>query len=127
VIGLSELKSPVDYGKFFDQVINLDRNVRFAAIYDGHLNAKFRSGIEGYFKEEEIKSSMSEALDRWASRKKLSFKIGEPKFAMAKYGKVNRITLPLGNDGIILVTTELDIDVNKLTDEIIEIRTSLFN
>jgi len=127
VIGLSKLTSPVDYGKFFDQVINLDRNVRFAAIYDGRLNAKFRSGIEGYFKEEEIKSSMSEAQNRWAYRKQLSFKIGEPKFAMAKYGKVNRITLPLGNDGIILVTTELDIDVNKLTDEIIEIRTSLFN
>jgi len=124
---MSELMSPVEYGKFFDKVINLDRNVRFAAIYDGNLNAKFRSGIEGYFKEEEIKSSMSEALDRWASRKKLSFKIGEPKFAMAKYGKVNRITIPIGNDGIILVTTELDIDINKLTDEIIEIRTSLFH
>jgi len=124
---MSELMSPVEYGKFFDKVINLDRNVRFAAIYDGNLNAKFRSGIEGYFKEEEIKSSMSEALDRWASRKKMSFKIGEPKFAMAKYGKVNRITLPIGNDGIILVTTELDIDINKLTDEIIEIRTSLFH
>jgi len=124
---MSELMSPVEYGKFFDKVINLDRNVRFAAIYDGNLNAKFRSGIEGYFKEEEIKSSMSEALDRWASRKKLSFKIGEPKFAMAKYGKVNRITIPIGNDGIILVTTELDIDINKLTDEIIQIRTSLFH
>ena len=121
-MGMSELVSPAEYGKFFDEVMKLDKNIRYTAIYDGHLNAKFRNGIQGYFKEEEIKSSMSEALDRWASRKKMSFKIGEPKFAMAQYGKVNRITMALGDGGIILVTTEIDADVNKLVDGIIEVR-----
>ncbi len=119
---MSELESPVEYGKFFDEVIKLDENVRFTAIYDGQLNAKFRNGVQGYFKEEEIKSSLSEVQDRWVSRKKMSFKIGEPKFAMAQYGKVNRITMALGDEGIILVTTELDADINKLVDEIIEVR-----
>ena len=121
-MGMSELESPVEYGKFFDEVIKLDENVRYAAIYDGQLNAKFRNGVQGYFKEEEIKSSLSEVQDRWVSRKKMSFKIGEPKFAMAQYGKVNRITMALGDEGIILVTTELDADINKLVDEIIEVR-----
>ncbi len=125
-MGMSELVSPVEYGKFFDEVIKLDENIRYTAIYDGQLNAKFRNGVQGYFKEEEIKSSLSEAQNRWASRKKMSFKIGEPKFAMAQYGKVNRITMSRGNEGIILVTTELDVDVTKLVDEIIEIRTRFF-
>jgi hypothetical protein len=97
------------------------------AIYDGQLSAKFKEGIQGYFKEDETKSSLSEAQKRWAFRKKLSFKIGEPKFAMAEYAKVNRITFPLDNDGIILVTTELGVDVSKLVDKIIEIRYSLNN
>jgi len=119
---MSELESPVEYGKFFDEVIKLDESIRFAAIYDGQLNAKFKNGVQGYFKEEEIKSSLSEVQNRWASRKKMSFKIGEPKFAMAQYGKVNRITMTLGDEGIILVTTELDADINKLVDEIIEVR-----
>jgi peroxiredoxin len=70
---------------------------------------------------------LSEAQKRWAFRKKLSFKIGEPKFAMAEYAKVNRITFPLDNDGIILVTTELGVDVSKLVDKVIEIRNSLNN
>jgi hypothetical protein len=121
-MGMSELVSPAEYGKFFDEVMKLDENVRYAAIYDGQLNAKFRNGVQGYFKEEEIKSSMSEAQNRWACRKKMSFKIGEPKFAMAQYGKVNRITMALGDEGIILVTTEIDADVNKLVDGIIEVR-----
>ncbi len=121
-MGMSELESPVEYGKFFDEVIKLDESIRYAAIYDGQLNAKFKSGVQRYFKEEEIKSSLSEVQDRWVSRKKMSFKIGEPKFAMAQYGKVNRITMALGDEGIILVTTELDADINKLVDEIIEVR-----
>jgi len=127
VIEISEIVSPVEHGKFFDNVLKLDKNIRYVAIYDGQLSAKFKEGIQGYFKEEEIKSSLSEAQKRWAFRKKLSFKIGEPKFAMAEYAKVNRITFPLNNDGIILVTTELGVDVSKLVDKIIEIRNSLNN
>jgi len=125
-MGMSEMVSPVEYGKFFDEVINLDENVRYVAIYDGQLNAKFGNGVQGYFKEEEIKSSLSEAQNRWASRKKMSFKIGQPKFAMAQYGKVNRITMSYGSEGVILVTTELDVDINKLVDKIIKIRTRFF-
>jgi hypothetical protein len=124
---MSEIVSPVEYGKFFDNVLKLDENIRFVAIYDGELNAKFKEGIQGYFKEEEIKSSLSEAQKRWTFRKKLSFKIGEPKFAMAEYAKVNRITFPLDNEGIVLVTTELGVDVSKLVDKVIEIRNSLNN
>ena len=121
---MSEKVSPVEYGKFFDKVLKLDENIRFVAIYDGQLNAKFKEGIQGYFKEEETKSSLSEAQKRWAFRKKSSFKIGEPKFAMAEYAKVNRITFPLGNEAVILVTTELGVDVSKLVDKVIETRYS---
>ena len=105
--------------------MKLDPNIRLVAIYDGRFKAKYQKGIEGYFQKEEIKSSLIEAQGRWDSRNKMSFKIGAPKFAMAQYGKINRITIPLGNEGVILVTTELDVDVNKLVDEIIEIRTRL--
>ena len=69
---------------------------------------------------------MSKAQRRWDSRKKMSFKIGEPKFAMAQYGKVNRITIPLDNDGLILITTEIDVDIIQLVDNVIEVRDSFF-
>jgi len=124
---VSELVGKIDYGKFFDEVLALDDHIRLAAIFDSKFHAKFRNGIEGYFKEKEIKSSLSEAQNRWTFRKKMSFKIGEPKFAMAQYGKVNRITIPLDNDGVILVTSELDVDINKLVEGIIEIRTRFFD
>ena len=124
---MSELISHDDCEKFFDKVMKLDGNIRFAAIYDGQYHAKLRDGIERYFTDEEIKSSLSEAQNRWAFRKKMSFKIGAPIFAMTQYAKVNRITFPLDNEAIILVTTELDVDINKLVDRIIEIRHPLNN
>ena len=123
---MSELASSIDYTKFLDRVMKLDSNIRLVAIYDGRFKAKYQKGIEGYFKEEEIKSSLIEAQNRWDSRKKMSFKIGEPKFAMAQYGKVNRITIPL-EDGVILMTTELDVDINELTDKVIETRIRIFD
>ncbi len=124
---MSEIVNHSDCEKFFDNVMNLDDKIRYVAIYDGEYYAKFRDGIIGYFKEEEIRSSLSEAQHRWAFRKKLSFKIGAPKFAMAEYAKVNRITFPLGNEAVILVTTELGINISKLVDDIIEIRNPLNN
>ena len=119
---MSELTSSIDYTKFFEGVMKLDPNIRMVATYDGLFKAKIKDGIQKMFGDEEIKSSLSEAQNRWAFRKKMSFKIGEPKFAMAQYGKINRITIPLGDDGVILLTTELGVDINELTDKVIETR-----
>ena len=125
--GMSELVNYSEYGEFFNQVLGLDQNIRFVAIHDGQFKAKYRTETIGYFEDEEIKSSWSEAQSRWDSRKKLSFKIGEPKFAMARYGKINRITIPLGNEGVILVTTELGVNVDKLVDGVVESRSKFFS
>ena len=119
---MSKLVNKIDYETFLDEAMKLDPNIRLVAIYDGQFKAKFREGVKRYFEDEEIKSSLNEAQNRWASRKKLSFKIGKPKFAMAQYGKVNRITISQGDDGIILMTTELDVDINELVDKVIETR-----
>jgi len=124
---MSELISHIDCVNFFDEVLKLDENIRFVAIYDGQYHAKFREGTHAYFREEEIKASLSETHNRWAFRKKLSFKIGEPKFAMAEYEKVNRVTFPLDNGGVISLTTELGVDIKKLVDKVIEIRNPLDN
>ena len=99
-------------------------NVFAANTIDGN-NDPFHFLMTECFRESVKNYNLSEAQKRWDYRKKLSFKIGEPRYAMAGYGKVNRITFPLGDEAVILVTTELDVYVNKLVDEIIEIRHNL--
>ena len=85
---MSELISHDDCEKFFDKVMKLDGNIRFAAIYDGQYHAKLRDGIERYFTDEEVKSSLSEAQNRWVFRKKIGFKIGAPIFAMTYLSRI---------------------------------------
>jgi hypothetical protein len=58
---MSELASSMDYTKFFIRVLKLDSNIRLVAIYDGRFKAMFRDGIQRYFEDEEIKSTLSEA------------------------------------------------------------------
>ena len=119
---MSKLVTDLYSRKFLDEALKLDPKIRLIAIYDGLFRAKFRGGVKRYFEDEEIKSSLSEAQDRWNSDKKMGFKTNEPKFVMAQYGPVNRITICNGDDGVILMTTELDVDINKLVDKVIETR-----
>ena len=56
------------------------------------------------------------------NKEKTADKIGTPIFALAKYEKIYRITIPIGGAGLILITTELDVNVNEIVDKTLEIR-----
>ena len=121
---MSELVNPNDFGKFLDEILGLDQKIRYVAIYDGKYHAKFKDELLGFFKEKEIKLSFYEAKKNWTARKQMGLKVGEPRFTMVQHGKINRIVFPFGKDGVVVVTTELYIDVNKLVDNIEEIHQS---
>ncbi len=53
--------------------------------------------------------------------KKTSERIGKPIFALAKYEKIYRITIPVGGAGLVLISTELDADVNSIVEKILKI------
>ena len=93
------------------------------AIYDeGEFYHKMREGLNSYLTPEETENSLAEAVYRWSSRKKTGLKIGEPIYAMAKDGKVYRITIPVGKAGLILVSTELNVNVGEIMEKVIEMR-----
>jgi len=113
----------MDYEKICEEILNCDNQVRYAAIYDyGELYDKMRPGTTSYFTREETETSLSHAIYRWSTRKKTIPKIGKPIFAMAKYEKIYRVTLPIGGAGLILVSIELGADVNDIVDKILKIQ-----
>lgn len=122
---MAELINHIDYAKFFNEVLQFDFRIRFVAVYDGKLKAKFREGINDQFKEAEIKSSFSEALKIRKYRNQESFSKREPKFAMSHYEGINQILIPLNNGEIVLVTTERDVEIHNLVNKIIELRGKL--
>ena len=113
----------MEYEKMCDEILDCDKKIRYVGVYDyGELYDKMRSGLKNYLSREETEMSLSQAVYRWSSRKKTSGKLGKPIFALAKYEKVYRVTIPIRGAGLILVSIELDADVNQIVDKILNVK-----
>jgi len=113
----------LEYEKICDEILECDKKIRYVGVYDyGELYDKMRSGLKSHLSREETELSLSQAIYRWSTRKKTAEKIGKPIFALAKYEKIYRITIPIGGAGLILITAELDSDVIEIVDKILKIK-----
>lgn len=107
----------MDFNSLCKEILDLDPKVRFAAVCDDSGDIKYggqRAGITNLLSPEETKRSNLQALARWSLRNSLSAKIGRGQYAMAVYDKIKRITIPLENDHLLLVTTEIDSNHNDI-------------
>ncbi len=113
----------LEYEKICDEILECDKKIRYVGIYDyGELYDKMRPGLKSNLSREETELSLSQAIYRWSTRKKTADKIGKPIFALAKYEKIYRVTVPVGGAGLILITAELDSDVIEIVDKILKIK-----
>jgi len=102
-----------------DEILKMDNKIRGTAIYDeGIFYHKMQDGLKSYLTLEETEISLAQAVYRWASRKKMAPKIGQPIYSMAKYEKIYRITVPVGKAGLILVSTELNSNLEEIVEKI---------
>jgi hypothetical protein len=114
----------MDYSKLCQQIMALDPRVRFAGICDDTgeiLYGGQREGVKDLLSREETRRSNLQALARWGLRYTLASKIGRGKYAMAEYENIKRITVPLDNDHLLLVTTEVDLDHEKIINDILKL------
>ncbi|HEX2304702.1 MAG TPA: hypothetical protein VHH33_00290 [Nitrososphaeraceae archaeon] len=103
----------MDYERLCKEILELDPKIRFAGVCDETGEIKFggqREGLANLLTAEETKRSNLQALARWGLRNSLASKVGKGKYAMAEYEKIKRITAPLDNDHLLLVTTEVQAD-----------------
>jgi hypothetical protein len=114
----------MDYSKLCQQIMALDPRVRFAGICDDTgeiLYGGQREGVKDLLSREETRRSNLQALARWGLRYTLASKIGRGKYAMAEYENIKRITVPLDNYYLLLVTTEVDLDHEKIINDILKL------
>ena len=114
----------IDYEKICDSILQLDVRIRFVGVYlESRFYKKMRKNTTSYLSEEQTEESLKKALDRWMDRMKFSEEMGFPLYSVTKYQKVYRVTLPF-EDGVLGISTEPDIDIEKLVTKIFEIRDS---
>ncbi len=117
----------LEYEKICDEILECDEKIRYVGAYDyGELYDKMRPGLKSHLSREETELSLSQAIYRWSTRKKTAEKIGKAMFALAKYEKIYRVTVPIGGAGLILITTELDANVIEIVDKILKIKNKYF-
>jgi hypothetical protein len=114
----------MDYDNLCKAVMDIDAKIRFAGICDETGEIKYggqREGVENILSNDETRKSNLQALARWGLRNSLSSKIGRGKYAMAEYEKIKRITIPLDDDHLLLITTEVQADHGKIIGNTLEL------
>jgi hypothetical protein len=87
-------------------MLNIDKGIRFVGMADksGKLAAfAYRPDLQPLLTKEESELSVMQSLLRMGMRRTLEEKLGRTVYAFALYEKVKRATIPMGNDGGILM------------------------
>jgi hypothetical protein len=114
----------MDYGKLCYDVLDLDAKVRFAGVCDNTgviINGGLREGVASFLTNEEIKKANLITLERWRLHNTLADRIGKARYAMEEYEKVKQITMPLQDEHLLLISTEVDADHGKIIESAIQL------
>ncbi len=110
-----------DYQNLLKKIIQSNEAVRFTAIclnFGTITDKAQRDGVSLLLSERDTEKLVGEAIHSWQTRRKFSQKIGEGRYAMAVYDKIIRMTIPLNEFQILLVTLDNTLETPKLIDNI---------
>jgi hypothetical protein len=113
-----------DYKDIYEEIMNIDPNIRLVTICDINGKIKYsdhRPGVDNILTPEESKKSLKLAINAWKIRSELAPKIGKGKYVLAEYEKIKRITMPLSDNHLIYVTTEAKADHSNIISRIEDI------
>ena len=111
----------MDYQELQVDIMNIDPKIRLVTICDINGKVMFsdhRQGVKNLLSPEESRESLELAANSWKIRSKLAPKIGKGKYVLAEYEKIKRITMPLGDNHLLYVTTEPEADHSNIINRI---------
>ena len=103
------------------KIVELDSIIRFGAICNrfGEITAKLpRDGVTLHLNEYETSKLLREASNSWHYRHQLSFKLGKGIFALAVYEKLIRLTIPIDQENLLLLTLENYDNIPQLVENV---------
>ena len=112
----------MNHQQLVDRIMDLDENIRYAGICDMDGNLKVtakREGVEIFLSPEDTQETLQHAVSAWKSRMKHYDKIGKGLYTLAVYEKLRRVTLPLKDDHLLLVTIDNRGGQKEIVDRIL--------
>lgn len=112
----------------YNDIINIDPNIRLVTICDSEGNtiySRHGEGVKNLLTPEESKKSIQMAMTGWKARSELSHKIGRGRYVIAEYERIKRITMPFGEDYLLYLTTEPQVDDLNIINRIRKLEAGL--
>jgi hypothetical protein len=106
---------------FSKDLLKLDKAIRWIGIANNFgilLNIEHREGLIPLLTEEEEEEYASSTITRHKTRIKFQSKIGKLIYALGRYQKLNRVTIPINENYYLLIA--LDVEVKDFDSIIIE-------
>ncbi|MDH3677797.1 MAG: hypothetical protein OEQ12_05790 [Nitrosopumilus sp.] len=103
--------------------MSIDFTIRYVAIQNNtgeKMYGGFRNGINPVLNEDELKMMHYYASQRWQTRKNIEHKLGRNKYAMAEYEKLKRITFPIDDKHLLILTTEINANHTDIIEKVLE-------
>jgi len=114
----------LDYENFCSQILETDPKIRFAAVYDSwakRLGGGMRKGLQSLLSELSENKLVTLSIINWKARKDMSKLLGKTICTMSEHEKIKRFSFYLGEDHLLLLSTEKDADTNVIVDEVIKL------
>ena len=114
----------MNFAKLYGEVLTIDSNIRYAAIQNSvgeKIHGGFREGINPILNDDELKMMHYYASQRWQTRKNIEHKLGNTKYAMAEYDKLKRISFPIDEKHLLIITTEINSNHTVIIQNILKL------
>jgi hypothetical protein len=85
------------------------------------MYSSHREGVKNLLTQDESKRSLELAVNSWKTRSQLEPKIGKGRYVLAEYEKIKRITMPLADNYLLYITTEVEADHSKIINGVREL------
>lgn len=114
----------MDHQKLVNTIMDLDKNIRFATICNmaGTMEVtEQRKDIEKFLTLKETQESLKNATKAWIHARTPHFKkIGKGLYTLTAYEKLRRVTIPLLDGFLLLVTIDNKGELQKIIDKILK-------
>jgi len=114
----------MDYENFCSQILKADPKIRFASVFDEWakpVGGGMRKGMESLLSEHMENELVNLSIIDWKTRKDTAKMLGKTKYTLAEYDTIKRFSFYLGDEHLLLVSTEKDSDTNLVVDKIIKL------
>lgn len=101
------------YSELPDKVLAVDKSIRYCSVVDklGHIIAqKYRKGLHPLMTAEESRKNALHAIIRHSTRLPWEGKLGKSQYSLTRYENVIRVTVPLIENHLLLVSFDVKID-----------------